>query len=125
MHRTEGPALIQDDSTSWYLNGKLHRIGAPAVEYENGNVEWWLQGVKHRVNGPAIINDQSEQWWSYGNKHCITGAAITHPSGEKEWWISGVQYSEEEFNHIIGKEKLIHSLNHDLIQKITKAKLKL
>ena len=26
----------------WWLNGKLHREDGPAVEWPNGNKEWWL-----------------------------------------------------------------------------------
>lgn len=28
----------------WYLNGVLHSIDAPAVEWADGSREWWLNG---------------------------------------------------------------------------------
>ena len=33
------------DTKRWYNEaGKLHRIQGPAVEYANGDKEWWLEG---------------------------------------------------------------------------------
>jgi hypothetical protein len=26
----------------WYVNGKLHRLDGPAVEWANGERKWWL-----------------------------------------------------------------------------------
>lgn len=34
----------------------LHRENGPAVEYEDGSEEWYLEGKLHRVDGPAIID---------------------------------------------------------------------
>ena len=28
----------------WYQNGKLHRLDGPAIEYTNGDVEYWING---------------------------------------------------------------------------------
>ena len=44
----------------WYLNGKYHRIGGPAITWyhEDGtmNTEWWyLDGKLHRTDGPVVI----------------------------------------------------------------------
>lgn len=37
----------------------IHRNRLPAVEYANGDCEYWNFGCRHRLNGPAVI---------YGNK---------------------------------------------------------
>ena len=41
----------------WYKNGKLHRDGnLPAVEYENGDMAYYIDGIYNRTdNGPTII----------------------------------------------------------------------
>jgi len=31
----------------WYLNGKRHREGGPAIEVSNGEKEWYLNGKKY------------------------------------------------------------------------------
>ena len=41
-------------SKEWYLNGKRHREGGPAVEDSDGTKEWYLNGQRHREGGPAI-----------------------------------------------------------------------
>ena len=38
-----------------YLNGKLHRIDGPALEYSNGTKMWYYEGKQHRINGPAVL----------------------------------------------------------------------
>jgi len=63
---------------AWYLNGRLHRVGHPAIICSDGSKSWYLHGRLHRLDGPAIE-------WS-------TGYA---------WWIDGCELTEEEFNHYI------------------------
>ena len=29
----------------WYLNGKLHRVDGPAVEWSSGSKMWYLNGI--------------------------------------------------------------------------------
>jgi hypothetical protein len=41
------PAYIaKDGDKAWYKDGELHREGKPAVEYANGTVEWWIDGIQ-------------------------------------------------------------------------------
>ena len=56
----------------------------PAVEYANGDKEWWADGVRHRAKGPAII---------YGNK--------------QYWFNEGIYYADnqEDYNVLIKKEE--------------------
>ncbi|MDE1834752.1 MAG: hypothetical protein KGH64_05445 [Candidatus Micrarchaeota archaeon] len=52
----------------WRLpNGKLHRTDGPAIEYANGDKEWYLNGQRHRTDGPAF----------------------ERANGDKEWWLNG------------------------------------
>jgi len=50
-HRTDGPAVEghRDDGSvgdkHWLVNGKLHRLDGPAVEYLYGRKEWYVNGV--------------------------------------------------------------------------------
>ena len=56
-HRIGGPAIEYNNGDRvWYQNGAFHRTDGPAVEYNNGDQEWWLHGIRHREDGPAIIN---------------------------------------------------------------------
>lgn len=47
------------------LNGKMHREDGPAVEFHNGELQWWINGKLHREDGPAIIkaNGRAEWYW--------------------------------------------------------------
>jgi len=60
---------------AWYLNGKYHREGLPAVEYVNGSKEWYLNGQRHREDGPAV----------------------EYADGYKEWYLNDKLYSEPNF----------------------------
>lgn len=63
----------------WYLNGKLHRRGAPAIEFSSGQEVWCIDGEYHREDGPAI----------YGHRS-ISGHII------KSWYLNGEELTEEQ-----------------------------
>ena len=71
-----------DGTKSWFLNGKLHREGGPAIEYPDGTKWWTLNGQCHREGGPAV--------------ECSNGT--------KHWWLNGKKYSFEDY--IMELEKL-------------------
>lgn len=51
----------------YYKEKKLHREDGPAVEYDNGDHEWWVNGKLHRLDGPAVeYADGGHEWWVYG-----------------------------------------------------------
>ena len=51
-----------------YLNGKLHRINKPAIEYVNGDKFWYLNGKLHRIDGPAIEYLNGNIYWYLNGK---------------------------------------------------------
>ena len=72
---------VTDEFTKYFdFNNpdRLHREDGPAIEYENGTKEWYVNGQRHREDGPAV-----------------EGA-----NGSKEWWVNGQQLTEEEFNNL-------------------------
>lgn len=87
LHRTDGPAVeYADGDKEWYVNGELHRVDGPAIQYASGTKEWWMHGQRHRTDGPAI--------------ECA--------SGSKSWYLNGVRYMEKEF------EKIMHPQSVEL-----------
>jgi hypothetical protein len=64
-----------NNSTKW----QLHKEGEPAIEWPNGDKEWWLNDKRHRLDGPAI------EWINGLNK----------------WYVSGKQCSKEEFPTVV------------------------
>ncbi|MEI8270737.1 MAG: hypothetical protein WCG45_05180 [bacterium] len=44
----------------------MHREDGPAVEYSNGDQEWWWLGQKHRFGGPAVILKNKEYYYEFG-----------------------------------------------------------
>ena len=84
LHREDGPAIeYTNGQKEWYVNGKCHRIGGPAKEYADGGRFWYVDGKRHRVDGPAIE-------WS---------------NGDKPWWVDDELYTEENFNKLIEEVK--------------------
>jgi hypothetical protein len=76
LHREDGPAIEWDDgSKEWWVNGKLHRDYYPTIERPDGYRGWFRDGKRHREDGPAIENGNS-----------------------KSWYIDGVELTENEFN---------------------------
>ena len=35
------PAIVYADRSEWYSNGKLHRVGKPAIWYVNGDCKYY------------------------------------------------------------------------------------
>lgn len=50
----------------WYDNPNkphaIHRIGAPAIEYDDGTWEYWANNCLHNIYGPSAIPEGKETW---------------------------------------------------------------
>lgn len=94
---------IDEDGDRFYYSDRemkiLHREDGPAVEYECGYKEWWIDGEVHREDGPAIeYEDGSKSWFLDGKRHREDGPAGEYANGSKEWYLDGEYLLEEEFN---------------------------
>ena len=60
---------VTKDATCWLLNGKLHRVGGPAIEWADGTKCWYWHGQFHREDGPAIERaDGTKYWYRHGQR---------------------------------------------------------
>ncbi len=76
MEYKEYIVKVYEDTTEWRnKEGQLHRIGGPAVEWDDGYKAYYQNDKLHRLDGPAYIR----------------------PDGHEEYWIEGKRYSKEEF----------------------------
>jgi hypothetical protein len=75
---------------TFYRNAK-HRVDGPAVEWRDGNKEWWVDGKRHRVDGSAVETASSKHWYVDGKRHRMDGPAVEWYDGGKEWWVFGVR----------------------------------
>jgi len=93
LHREDGPAIEYNNGDKyWQLNGFMHREDGPAIEYANGDKYWYLNGRRHRENGPAIeYVDGGKEYYLNGQRHREDGPAIEYISGHKEYWVHGVR----------------------------------
>jgi hypothetical protein len=66
-HNENGPAVITTHGyQAWYLYGKRHRVGGPAIKFEDFEV-YYHEGKRHRLDGPAMsFSDGTKQWWVDG-----------------------------------------------------------
>jgi hypothetical protein len=100
-HRLDGPAIDYNTSGSkvWFVNGKLHRLNGPAVEWADGSNLWYVDGKLHRLDGPAIKwANGSGEWFVSSKRHRLDGPAVEWANGSKEWWIDGKYLTEDQFN---------------------------
>jgi hypothetical protein len=80
------------DRVEHQLNGELHRLDGPAIEWTDGDKEWWVNGQRHRVDGPAIEWANGDKMWFLNDKyHRVDGPAVEWTDGAKEWWVNGVR----------------------------------
>ena len=40
----EYTVTVYQDRTEWFLNGEPHREDGPAIEWPDGDKQWWLHG---------------------------------------------------------------------------------
>jgi hypothetical protein len=80
--------------------GQFHRLGGlPAVEWANGDKEYWENGKRHRLGGlPARERaDGDKAYWENGKLHRLGGLpAREWDDGDKEYWENGIQLTEAE-----------------------------
>lgn len=68
-HREDGPAVEwRNGDKEWYINGLRHREDGPAMEYANGTKIWYINGECHRLDGPAIEWYEGDVEWYYHDK---------------------------------------------------------
>lgn len=110
----------ENGDKEWYLNGKLHREGGPAIEWASGSKEWWINNKLHREDGPAIERaNGSKFWWLNDQRHREDGPAIEYSDGDKYWYLNDEELTEQEFNNRTKtKELTIQELESKLGYKI-------
>ena len=53
------------------------------------------------VRGPVENNDGDKEWYQNGLLHRLDGPAVEWSDGYKAWYIEGTRYTEQEFNEKI------------------------
>lgn len=103
LHRLDGPAVEwADGDKEWWVEGKPHRLDGPAVEWANGAKWWYVESKLHRLDGPAIEwADGTKEWYVNDKRHRLDGPAIEHADGAKGWFVEGKELTEKEFNEYI------------------------
>jgi hypothetical protein len=125
LHREDGPAVVSPDGVCEYWiegikqdrpvklhvgkgglwawrdnSGATHRIGGPAVLYDNCKV-WKRNGITHRENGPAVEWDGGgEEWRQCGELHRLDGPAFIVGNSAPMYYISGKRFEEQEFKRL-------------------------
>ena len=98
--------IVDDDegTTKWYnTKGHVHRVGGPAIDYDNGDKEWYKEwykeGILHREDGPACEYANGYKcWYKEGNLHRVDGPAVEDANGTKYWYLEDKKYTEAEYN---------------------------
>ena len=45
-------------SIYWFVNGELHRLDGPAIEYANGTKAWWVNGnMVNKSDYPEMVQE--------------------------------------------------------------------
>ena len=100
-----------DGTKRWYLLGRLHRVGFPAVEHNAGAKYWYLNGKQHRTDGPAVEHvNGSKYWFLNGKYHRADGPAIDLGNGTKSWYLDGEFRKPIEVFKAATHEQKIHML---------------
>jgi len=94
-----GIIIDSKNNQYWHQDGKLHRVGDPAVEWASGGNYWYQNGILHRLDGPAIIEaDGTKKWVQNGKYHRLDGPAIKKPDGTEVFYVEEKWLTEQQFN---------------------------
>ena|ERR1041385_3841083 len=68
------------------------------VEYDDGDIVYYVNGLRHRDDGPAIIGKsgtgfERQIWCKNGKYHREMGPAVIYPGNQHWWYLDGVSYS--------------------------------
>jgi hypothetical protein len=101
----------------WRLNGTLHRVDGPALEWSDGSKYWFLNGKSHREDGPSDEwSDGSKYWFLNGKCHRVDGPACEWANGDKEWCLDNGYYEFDDWleanTYISEEEKLMLKLQY-------------
>jgi hypothetical protein len=91
---------VDVEGTAEYYNalGQRHREHGPAIVYEDGTLEWFLNGIRHRADGPAIeYTNGRRDWYQNGQLHRLDGPAVEYSDGYCAWFIDGKALTEAEW----------------------------
>ena len=56
--------IDSDGDKCWRLPcGQYHREDGPAIEWTNGDKEWWCRNKIHREDGPAVEYVNGSGYW--------------------------------------------------------------
>ena len=96
---TESTMTINEYGSKFWktAEGKFHREDGPAIEYHDGDKEWYFNGFLHREDGPAIDWDGKKFWYRNGLYHREDGPAVEWDD-LKEWHLYGAKFTKEDFN---------------------------
>jgi hypothetical protein len=105
------PEIDEIGTKRWFNNNGLrHNEFGPAVQYQNGTDFWYINGKLHRLDGPAIDYFHYKKWYVNGELHRLDGPAIEWANGDKEWWIDGKAINcktKKEFLRIVKLKALL------------------
>ena len=103
----EYKVTIEDNGTKRYFKPNtnvLHNEDGPAIEYQNGDKSWYIDGELHREDGPAIEYLNSvKAWYINGELHREDGPAVIKADGTRRWYLNGISTPESEHSQRVAK----------------------
>jgi len=90
--------------TYYMKHGIFHRDDGPAVEWHNGDVEYFINGKLHREDGPAVIINGGKPitvgyvgYYIHDMLHREDGPALIHINGDERYFLHGTEFTKEAF----------------------------
>ena len=80
--------------------GQFHREDGPAIEWANGDKEWW-------VNGPVVeMANGDKAWWVHGNLHRTNGPVVEYADGGRKWYFRNKKVSRSKMETYVCQKDL-------------------
>ena len=111
-HNPNGPARIYVGGfygrKVWMNNGKVHRTDGPAIEWDDGDIDYFHCGKRHRLDGPAIIRQRAVYrhrlgWYINGTEYSTESAFLKAVTK----WLSYKEVTREDIEQQIGQFRIV------------------
>lgn len=97
---------VNEDSISYHdADGRYHRENdLPAIEWNSGSKEWFVNGLRHREGDlPAIVRtppacpaELHQEWFKNDLRHRDNDQPALSNEYVKEWWVNGLRHREND-----------------------------
>lgn len=98
--------VVKITSYSKAFRLRYHKIGSYVYVYRDFEKYYFVNGKRHRRGGPAVETRHYKQWWVNDKLHRLDGPAFEKADGPDHWYINDNFISTKDINEWMEENNL-------------------